>query len=403
MFGFHECSIHDQNTFQVLQQVALHSPVEKRALQALTGFSWGGISNSISKLLDWGLIVEEKQNKKVVSGRIPSHFQINTTQNLCIGIDITLGRIIGVIAALDGTILFQKADIIENNKSETVLKRLFEMLDLIFSTATAPSIRAIGIALPGSTVEYVGKHTLEHPFNGDFPADLAEQVAKRYHVMVEIYHDPDCLLMAEIHAMLPDEPCENLVVLRWTHGIGMSILVNNGIYHGANGIAGEIGHVVVDPDGDLCACGKRGCLEAYASVQTILDKVSIAVQEKRTERFNSSDEISIEAVFEAFSMDDFAVTAIVQQALEKMALAIANVIIMFDPQILIISGEFTRFPRARFNAFRRLIMQYVMIGSKIDIRQSELEACAPALGAALLMRDRVYYELFDGFDGVKNE
>ena len=399
MFGFHACSIHDHNTYEVLQQIAQKGRAEKKELQTLTGFSWGGISNSIAKLMDWGLIVQQKQNKKVVSGRIPSHFQINTEQNLCVGIDITLGRITGILSALDGTILFNRTDRIADNKSETVMHCLTGMLDAIFLLPYASQVRAIGIALPGSTIEYLGKHTLEHPFHGDFPADLAQMMERRYGVMTEIFHDPDCLLMAELHAMQAEERCSNLVVLRWTHGIGMSILINNKIYHGANGIAGEIGHFVVDPEGALCSCGKRGCLEAYASVQTILDKVATAVNEGKTEWFLPEQAIGIEAVFDAFAHEDAAVTAIVQQALEKMALVIANVVIMFDPQVLMISGEFTRFPRARFNAFKRMIMRYVVIGSNIDIRQSELEEYAPALGAALLMRDRVYCELFDGNDG----
>lgn len=395
MFELNNYKMHDENTYKVLRSIILHGPVTKRQIQNYTGFSWGGVCNSTAKLMQWGLIEQRKQQEKVTSGRIPNQFDVKTSDNLCIGLDVTLGRINGVLSSLNGKCIYSNNRMMQSNLSSATVQGLMEMLEDIFTQVDNPAkVKAIGLALPGSIVENWGRGSLEHPFHGVFPINLKEMVEERFGVMTEIFHDPDCLLVAELNAMSPESINDNIMVLRWSHGMGLSMMIHHKLYHGSSGTAGEIGHTVIDPNGNLCSCGKRGCLETYASVHVLLENYKKALNTGQCRPVNK-DIITFYDLLEAYNQGDPFIKSLITDAMNSTSIVLANTINIFDPKFVIVSGEFSRIPKDKFDIFYSMTMQYVLKGSNSEICQSVLDDNAAALGAALLMRERVYFKLFD--------
>lgn len=395
MFELNNYNMHDQNTYKVLRFIILHGPLTKRQIQNYTGLSWGGVCNSTAKLMQWGLIEQRKQQEKVTSGRIPNKLDIKTTDNLCIGVDVTLGRINGILSSLNGKCLYSRNRIMQSNLSSVTVDALMEMLEDLFTHVDDSSkVKAIGLALPGSIVENWGRGKLEHPFHGVFPVNLKEMVQQRFGVMTEIFHDPDCLLVAELNAMPPEEIDDNIMVLRWSHGMGLSMMIHHKLYHGSSGTAGEIGHTVIDPSGNLCSCGKRGCLETYASVHVLLNSYKRAIDTGQCKLINS-DIITFDDLIEAYQQNDPYVESLMTDAMNRTSMVLANTINIIDPKLVIVSGEFSRISKDKFDVFHSMTMQHVLKGSRAEICQSILDDNAAALGAALLMRDQIYSELFD--------
>lgn len=396
MFGLQNYKMNDLNTFKVFQCILKKGPLTKKEIQVHTDYSWGGVCNSISRLLKSDSVTQKKHSKNSTPGRIPYYFNINYEENLLVGIDVTLGRITGVISHLNGECAYCKTHLLESNLSEEVIEALFDMLEDLFKNVDNPSyVKAIGLAFPGSTVANWAMKKLEHPFQGVFPTNLQEIIEKHYGVMTEIFHDPDCLLVVEINNMYIDLIQENILGLRWSNGMGLSMLISGKIYHGSDGMAGEIGHTVIDPKGRKCSCGKNGCLETYASVHSLLKQLKDAVETGKCKSIEKTTPITFEILLKAYLEEDPFVVNLMEEALDKTSMALANAINIINPSLVIISGEFSRIPEEKFKYLRNKIEQHMMIGLETKILQSDLDDNAAAMGAALLMRERVYFEKID--------
>lgn len=398
MFGLYNYTMHDVNTHRVFQYILTHGPLTKKSIQLYTNYSWGGVCNSISKLLQSNSILQYKQriHNTPTPGRIPTYFDINYKENLCVGVDVTLGRVTGVISYLNGECIYSKTNLMHSNLSKDMIEGLINMLEDIFNYVENPQhIKAIGLALPGSTVENWVKQKLEHPFHGVFPKNLQEIIQERFGVMTEVFHDPDCVLVAEFNNMSNEDIKDNILVLRWSYGIGLSMMIRGSIYHGSNGMAGEIGHTVINSKGELCSCGKRGCLETYSSVLVLLNKLKKEIYSGKCKELKQESINTFSDLLRLYEQRYEFVEDIMYEALEKTSITLANTINIIDPSIVIVSGEFSHIPKERFESFKCMIKQNMMIGSEAEIRQSVLDDNAAALGAALLMKDKIYYEMFD--------
>lgn len=396
MFGLQQYNLQDISTYRVYRCIVMNGPISKRKIQDFTGLSWGCICNSTVKLLQMDVIKQNKQETRVPSGRIPSLFEINDEDNFCIGIDATQGRVIGVVTALNGARLCSCTKMLPDNYASSVAACIMDMLaDFMSNPKYQNAVKGIGIALPSIVVANFQRKGSEHPFIGPFPSNLRSIIQEKYGVLADIYCDPDCMLNSEIAAMQPDESHKGVLEIRWSRGIGSSMFTNGQLYHGANGYAGELGHVVVDPEGEKCTCGKQGCLETYASVRTLLSKANEAASTGLSAALAGKDNITFEDLNRAFEEGDIFASALMQRALDTMAQYLANMISIMDPDTVIISGEFARISESRFNDFTAKTRRYMMHGCSTSIIKSALPYDAAATGAALFMADAIYHECFD--------
>jgi len=161
------------------------------------------------------------------------------------------------------------------------------------------------------------------------------------------------------------------------------------LYRGLNGGAGEFGHTVIDPDGPPCACGKRGCLETYVSDPALLKMASKAFSDgEMSEEVETVEELTTLA-----QSGDHAAQAIFQQAGEKLGIGIANLINIFNPQEIIISGEGVRAGELLFEPMRASIEKHVMPGLDVQdtvIRIDVWDDDVWARGAASLVLQEVF-------------
>ncbi|MEM0138361.1 MAG: ROK family protein [Thermoplasmatales archaeon] len=133
----------------------------------------------------------------------------------------------------------------------------------------------------------------------------------------------------------------NFVYLAVGTGIGGGIFINNEIYRGSNGYAGELGHTVVLANGPVCGCGRRGCLEALASGRAITRRAIENSREMRASHFLSSipvNRLSAEDVFSGRRLGDPFCMLLVDETVYYLSIAIANIINTFDPEAIFIAG-----------------------------------------------------------------
>lgn len=136
--------------------------------------------------------------------------------------------------------------------------------------------------------------------------------------------------------------CRSLLYMTISTGIGGGIIINGRIYRGIKGGAGEFGHMVIDPKGRICSCGRRGCLEALASGTAIAQEAQELIYHGGghviKEMRKVSGEITAREVGEAARKGDPEALAIINRVIAMLGLGIANMVNVFDPEIVVLAG-----------------------------------------------------------------
>lgn len=172
-------------------------------------------------------------------------------------------------------------------------------------------------------------------------------------------------------------------------GVGGGIVINGEILHGSGGMASEVGHMVIDPEGPLCSCGGKGCLEVYASATGIRRMALEAIEKGKGGEIvkragGRKEEITSEKVFEAAQSGDKAAQKIFNEMGRFLGLGLVNLIHLFDPEKIVIGGKASRAWISFIKTTMEVVTERAMEGSreKVKIVQAKCGDDAGILGAA---------------------
>jgi glucokinase len=192
--------------------------------------------------------------------------------------------------------------------------------------AEGAAIEVVGIGVPGPSDPLTG--VLVNPPNlSGWPAGLplGEMLREVFGVPVHLENDANVAAVAE-HKRGAGQGVRNLVYVTWSTGIGAGLVLDGHLYSGTHGSAGELGHMVLDPNGPLCFCGMRGCVEAYASGHSIATRAGRPAAE----------------VFRAADAGDAEAAGIVEQAARMVGLGLLNLTNLVDPEVIVMGGGITQ-------------------------------------------------------------
>ena len=170
--------------------------------------------------------------------------------------------------------------------------------------------------------------------------DLASLLAERLGRPVQIDNDANLVTLAELW-FGAGRSLSDFAVVTIEHGVGMGFVMNHQLYRGARGLGMELGHTKVQLDGALCRCGQRGCLEAYLADYALVREARTALNLPDPE--TRSVGVLLESLYEQAKQGNPAAHSIFRRAGRYLALALANVANLFDPQLIILSGERMRY------------------------------------------------------------
>jgi predicted NBD/HSP70 family sugar kinase len=232
----------------------------------------------------------------------------------------------------------------------------------------------IGIACPVET----RNHTL---YAEGIMADWvgvrpADELSQRTGLTAELINDANAGALAE-SLYGAARGCEHMIYVRLSAGIGAGIVTNGRLQTGANGLAGEIGHLQVEPDGRVCRCGNRGCLETVAS--------PLAIAHLLAHSWNRP--VETDDLFELLGAGDHGAQRAVEDAGETVGRCIAAMVTLFDPELIVVGGELATAGETLFEPMQRSIRRDVMPRSAKHHRvvAGQLGDRAAVLGAAGLV------------------
>jgi predicted NBD/HSP70 family sugar kinase len=182
---------------------------------------------------------------------------------------------------------------------------------------------------------------------------------------------------------------DDFTYVKISTGIGAGHMINGAVYRGATGYAGEIGHISVDPDGDACVCGNRGCLGTLVGSQALVER-AVALRPEYPESALGEGDLSIDDLEDAALEGDPLGLRVVREAADHLGLAIAEVLNLMNPSAVIVGGNLARLGEHLLVPLREAVLPRTLVSSVAasEIRTSDLGPRAVAIGAATLALHR---------------
>ncbi|MCP9767691.1 ROK family transcriptional regulator [Lacihabitans sp. LS3-19] len=306
--------------------------------------------------------IAEVGSSKTKSGRRPSLFDLNPNKNQVLVIDINIYETNFYLLNLRNEILRRKTLTFDIN-SETLIEDLkFESSVFIGET----KVWAIGISSPGLLSMERGIN-YSYPNHNENDRSLAEILQESLKIPTFITHDTQASMLGEHHFGLAKNK-SNVLLINLDWGIGLGIMCNGQIIKGADGFAGELGHIQIKPDGMLCHCGKKGCLETVASALALINKAKQGIVEGKTSTLAlKKDEIRLEDVVDAaLKGDEFSIDLIFDIGRE-LGKGLSIAIHMFNPEIIIIDGVLTKAGELIVSTLNQAINKYCLTDFKKNL------------------------------------
>jgi glucokinase-like ROK family protein len=366
----------------LLNAIKTQGLVSRAALVHITGLSPATVTAITGRLIEEGLVFE-KATGDSTGGRPPIMLALNPRGGFVIGIKLMEGHAVGALTDLNATILAKDSIELADKQYETSVETLIALVNRLIHSSGIPTkqLMGLGIGLAG-VVDFAHGIVKQNPFFGWRNILLRDVLETRMHVPVYIDNDVNTLTLSE-KWLNRGQPEDNFIVITIGRGIGMGIVINGEVYRGKGGGAGELGHVMVDPNGPLCDCGKRGCLESLVSDRALVAEA----------RHNVSPDIAdLDDLIQLASEGDAGAAQVLAHAGTLLGRQIANIVNVLDPKLIIISGEGTRMGDVFFSAVRTAFHDCVMTGLAEDteIRVNSWGDDIWALGAASLVIAEIF-------------
>ena len=240
-------------------------------------------------------------------------------------------------------IVFQDTYITDKDSSyQDTMKLLAELIQDSIKSAQihADDITGIGIGCPGAVDDQEGIVVFSKQLNWE-NVPLVKELHKYMNYPIAISNDANCVALGEVKAGSAKD-CENIVLLTFRIGVGGGIISNGKIFAGGHAGGAELGHTMLVRNGEACECGRKGCLEAYASVAALLRQTREAVQQHPESSIWSAcghdlDRIQMDIFFKALQEKDATAMEIWDRYISYLGDGIVDFVNIFRPDRVLLS------------------------------------------------------------------
>ena len=313
------------------------------------------------------------------------------------GVDLGGTKILVLIADRNGAVLAtERVATLATQGPEAVISRIVEAVRAACAGAGVEpaALAGIGVSAPGPIDAEAGAITDPPNLPGWHNVPLARLLHERLGARTVLENDANCGAVGE-HQFGAGRGYRHLLFVTISTGIGGGIVIDNELYAGASGAAGEVGHIGVSVNGPSCGAGHVGCLEAFASGTAIARRAAEEIAAgalPRTARLaEHNPPLSAETVYMAAQQGEAEASGIIREAGRYLGIGLASMINAFNPQAIVLGGGLTNMgddllgpaiETARTRSFAQSFMD-------VRIVEGELGERAAALGAVAVARARL--------------
>ncbi|WIG61006.1 MAG: hypothetical protein OJF49_003754 [Ktedonobacterales bacterium] len=395
-------TLREYNHLLVLNSVRLQGPAARVALAQQTGLSKTTVSSIIDQLLQDSLVTEgDFIDAPATGGRRPILVHFNEDLGLVLGIEVGYTSLTLITTNLTGQVKSVWNEPFDfTTPPHTCLAMLSAAIRIFMARSELQWDHILGIGVGISApIDSRTRSILfplgEHSWEG---IDIAATLSQQFEVPVYVDNNANLAAVSEGRYGV-GVPFSDFVYITINQGIGCGLIRNQQIYRGAMGAAGEIGHLQLLDDGPLCICGKRGCLETLANNSAIIADASlgkslarVAPKARVSPQLADTEDLDINDVIHAAEAGDMSARLALQQAGRYIGAAVAMMINILNPEVVILEGATVRTGRYLLEAVQEESARHTLpvIWPATKMITGQLGDLAVALGAATVVIDAAF-------------
>ena len=384
------------NRSLVLQILARNDVCTRARIAEETGLKQATITNIITEMIQAGVvrevgIVEGKRGRRSIGIELAAE-KIEV-------IAVKLGHVSYTVGLFDlkGTMLKiyeSRFGTDEENNPHRALAKIKETI-WEFLNQEGDKVHAIGIAVPGPFLKQSGTIALMTQFPGWDRLNLNEEFLEEFPVPVLIEHGANAGALAEWRYGKYRRKQGVLVNFLAGEGIGAGIVADGKLFVGSKGIAGEVGHISLDVNGEKCDCGNRGCMELYCSAISFVKYALQELPKHQDSILNKVSSITYLDIFKGADDGDPFCTDMVKRAGFYMGCGIAAVINIYDPDVIVISDAMSKGGDLLLEEIRKTVRERVLdvLYERIVIDYTDFSVNQILYGAAVVAIDHLLSNL----------
>ncbi len=387
--------IHQKNA--IIEYLYKMGPTSNPDIARYTKMSSPTITKLVQELIDLGIIIDMGVGESI-GGRKPNLFGINPNARYIVGVDIDCRMVkLGIFNLANeavSEIVTYFGNVKDKNKMFT---ELFSRLDDLLENShlNKEAFLGIGVSIPGLINSKTGQTYKDVRIDEKTLEELF-----RDHYKLPVIMDSDSRVMAigeQAFGFAKNK--KDVLCLNICDGIGLGMILNGSVYHGKSGLAGEFGHINVVKDGNLCTCGKYGCLETVASGTALIEQAQQGIKKGNasliSEIVNDNlDDIHVSDIIEAVNKGDIFAIEIINKLGHFLGEAMASLVHIFNPEMIIIGGKVALAEDYLINPIQNTLNKYTISHIKKDtiVVTSELEERVKLLGSVAMVMNQVFDE-----------
>ncbi|HIC89317.1 MAG TPA: ROK family protein [Anaerolineae bacterium] len=376
------------NRDAILGLIRKQGPISRTALARLVHLTPATVFSIVEELVQDGL-VQKSGIGPSQGGRRPMLFEFNPRSYAVIGINIRSAQVLGVLTYLDAIPQVTIARDYDLEAGANVVQLVKDVSRELIAASPVPLERlmGIGLAVPG-LIDVERGVVVESRNWGWEELPLREILAQEIDLPIYIEEDDNALALGE-GFFGAGRGISNVVCVKVGRGLGAGIIVNGGLFRGPDNAAGEISHILVDPEGPQCYCGNYGCLTRLASAPAIAERAikglkQGAVSSLRERVGGDLERITVAMIAEAANAGDPFARQVMEETGRYLGIAIATLVNLLNPDLVIIGGGVILAGAPLLEPIRHVVKlrTHTAPGRRVQIVPAKLGVEAPAIGAA---------------------
>lgn len=380
--------------------LALCSSHESYSIQDLArelGTSIPKVTRIVAEMIQEGFLVDTGKMESA-TGRRPSLYGLNPAAGSFVGIDVNRDSLMVAVTNFSGRVTRMLEDIpfVLRNTEDSVADFCRCVQEKLSEAGVDKSlIRGYGVNLTGRVNHRTG-YSYSYFLGEEKPIAQLLSAGFGHHVAVE--NDSRAMAYGEYMSSFPGSE-GNILFLNVGWGLGMGMVMDGKLYYGKSGFSGEIGHFPLLDNNCVCQCGKVGCLETGASGSAlhriVLEKLSDGRSSLLSPLFKERKEISLGNILDAVEREDVLCIECVEQVGATLGRAVAGLINVFNPDMVVIGGRLSVTERYLMPPLRGAVnrLSLNLVNSDTLIKVSRLGKTAGAIGASLLSKNLLLSEI----------
>ncbi|OZQ71136.1 ROK family transcriptional regulator [Paenibacillus odorifer] len=371
-----------QNRLTVFEIIKNQQPISRASIAKQTGMSPTTVSRIVGELTEEGYLLDSEQVSSGL-GRKSTLIGMIDTSVLSVGVELDRSLMsIGIVDLQGQLICSSQFPRTPDESPDRTLERIKDAIEQLFQQHVIDRTRivGIGVGLPGIVNNEEGIVVFSVQL-GWKNVPLAKRLKELTGFEIAVDNELKVRALAE-HLKGAAVGSSRTALLGFGQGVGSAMILEGEIYRGVMNSAGEIGHTTVDPNGMMCECGKAGCLQTYINISSLLSEAN-RIRPIRT----------IEELFAAKHAGEQWAIHLIDRALMYMAITINNVVCMYNPDSVILSGELVdKFPDIYEEVEQLYLSRFTWepLRGSFTIHRSLLNEKGVIIGSGLLSQNRFF-------------